>query len=369
MATVLIDHVTKRYGGGGEVLAVKDLTLQCPDKKFLAIIGPSGCGKSSTLRMIAGLEEITEGEIYIGDAKVTKTKPKNLDLAMVFENYALYPHLNAYDNMALNLKVKRTPKAIIEQKVTEVASILEIQDILHMNINQLSSGQKQRVSLGRAIVRNPAVFTIDEPLSHVDVRVRINVRGELKKLFKQIEATVVYVTHNQEDAIALADKIAVMNFGELQQVGTATDLYERPQNTFVASFVGQPGINLVNGEFRRDGEDLRFTFNDSVVEIPLNMRARLLEKTVEKAILGLRPLYIQISNSGERQNKSDVVTGELTGAEYHGNFSVISVKMGEVVVRAQLSGFFKAKPGESISLKFDMNKANFFDYGTGGSLL
>ena len=369
MANVLIDHLTKRYGSGGEVPAVKDLTLQCPDKEFLAIIGPSGCGKSSTLRMIAGLEEITEGEIYIGQARVTKTRPKDLGLAMVFENYALYPHLNVYDNMALNLKVKRIPKATIQEKVKEAAGILQIQDILHMNINQLSSGQKQRVSLGRAIVRNPSVFTIDEPLSHVDVRVRINVRAELKKLFKQIEATVVYVTHNQEDAIAMADKIAVMNFGELQQVGTATELYERPQNTFVASFVGQPGINLIDGEFKSDGGNLFFTFDNSRVEIPSSIQSRLLEKRVQKVTLGLRPLYIEIPDSTVRQDAAGVVTGEFVITEYHGNFSVVSIRVGKVVVRAQLAGFFKGSPRERVSLKFDMNKANFFDGITGKSIL
>jgi len=369
MAKVLIEHVTKRYGGGGEVLAVKDLTLECPDKGFLAIIGPSGCGKSSTLRMIAGLEEITEGEIYIGDVRVTRTKPKDLNLAMVFENYALYPHLNVYNNMALNLKVKKTPKAIIEKKVLEAARILEIEDILKMGIGQLSSGQKQRVSLGRSIVRNPAVFAIDEPLSHVDVRVRLNVRAELKKLFKDIEATVIYVTHNQEDAIALADKIAVMNFGELQQVGTATELYETPQNTFVAGFVGQPAINLIEGSVNSVADNLYFSSKGIDVRIPKNIRKRLLENGHEKVVLGLRPLHIEVVNTDTGKRKNDMVTGKIVGMEYHGNLSVVSVNVGDALVKAQMRGFFRGSLGEPVGLRMNLAKASFFDGQAGESLL
>jgi multiple sugar transport system ATP-binding protein len=368
MARVLIDHITKRYGTHGDVLAVNDLNLECRDEEFLALIGPSGCGKSSTLRMIAGLEKISQGEIYIGDSPVSKINPKNLNIAMVFENYALYPHLNVYENMALNLKVKKVSKAEINRKIKEVSRILEIEDILNMGVKQLSGGQKQRVAIGRAIVRSPAAFCIDEPLSHVDVRIRINVRSELRKLFKNIHATVVYVTHNQEDAVALADKIAVMNFGELQQVGNATELYRNPKNIFVAGFIGQPAINLIEGTLRDEKGKLFFAFNNSKTNIPDKYRQNILEKGHGEAVLGIRPLDVALANS-EVSSDGDMMAGDILLVELQGDYTLISVRVNDTTVRAQVLGYFKGKPGERIDLGFNQSKIHLFDKKTGLSLL
>jgi len=370
MADVLVKNVTKVYDHkkNGGVIAVKDLYLECKDRELLAIIGPSGCGKSTTLRMIAGLEEITEGDIIIGKTRVRNAKPRDLNVAMVFENYALYPHLNAYDNICLNLKVKGVNKAEIEKKVREASKILEIDDILGMQIHQLSSGQKQRVSLGRAIVKNPDVFLVDEPISHVDVRVRINVRFELKKLFKSMGATAIYVTHSQEDAIALADKIAVMKDGELQQVDTANELYENPENTFVAEFVGQPAINLVKGRFEMIKDVLYFKFSGGVITIPKNKYISLENIKNRGGILGVRPCHLAICHTEENDEMGDIIKGEITNLNYHGDFTLISVKCGDDILLVQSPGFFYGSAGELAALRLELDKISLFDEETGSSL-
>ena len=239
MADVKLQNLWKIYGG--TVVAVKDFTLQCHDKEFLCLLGPSGCGKSSTLRMIAGLEPVTSGEVFIGGRNVTAVPPKDRDIAMVFENYALYPHLSVYDNFAMPLKVRGFSKTEIDQKVRQAADILHMTDLLDRRTVRLGGGQKQRVGIGRAIVRNPAVFLMDEPISHLEAQLRAQMRVELKRLHIEVEATTIYVTHDQLEAMALADRIAVMNFGVLQQVGTPAELFDQPANQFVAGFIGLPG--------------------------------------------------------------------------------------------------------------------------------
>ena len=243
MATVTFDHVWKKYG---DVVAVKDLNLDIQDEEFLVLVGPSGCGKTTALRMIAGLEEISEGTLKIGDRVVNDLAPKDRDVAMVFQSYALYPHMSVFDNLAFGLKLRKVPKAEIDKRVREAAATIELTNLLDRKPKQLSGGQRQRVALGRAIVREPAVFLMDEPLSNLDAKLRVQTRAEIARLHQRLRTTVVYVTHDQVEAMTMGDRIAVMNFGVLQQVGSPQDLYERPINKFVAGFIGSPAMNFIN---------------------------------------------------------------------------------------------------------------------------
>jgi multiple sugar transport system ATP-binding protein len=243
MATVTFDHVWKKYG---DVTAVKDLNLDIQDEEFLVLVGPSGCGKTTALRMIAGLEEISEGTLKIGDRIVNDLAPKDRDVAMVFQSYALYPHMSVYDNLAFGLKLRKTPKAEIDKRVRDAAATIELSNLLDRKPKQLSGGQRQRVALGRAIVREPAVFLMDEPLSNLDAKLRVQTRAEIARLHQRLRTTVVYVTHDQVEAMTMGDRIAVMNFGVLQQIGSPQDLYEQPINKFVAGFIGSPSMNFVN---------------------------------------------------------------------------------------------------------------------------
>ncbi|MFQ5948978.1 MAG: ABC transporter ATP-binding protein, partial [Acidimicrobiia bacterium] len=242
MAQVALKSLNKRFD---EVHAVRDVTLTIPDKEFIVLVGPSGCGKSTTLRMVAGLEEITSGEIFIGDRLVNDLPPKDRDIAMVFQNYALYPHMSVYDNMAFGLKMRKFPKSEIEKRVREAAEILGIQELLRRKPRQLSGGQRQRVAVGRAIVRHPQVFLFDEPLSNLDAKLRVQMRGELKRLHERLEATAIYVTHDQVEAMTLGDRVVVMKDGVVQQVGDPLGVYAKPRNRFVAGFIGSPAMNFL----------------------------------------------------------------------------------------------------------------------------
>src|SRR5215217_4535162 len=250
MAGVTLDHVSKIFG---EVKAVNDLTIQIHDKEFLVLVGPSGCGKSTALRLIAGLEEATAGDIYIGDRRVNDVAPKDRDIAMVFQSYALYPHMTVYDNLAFGLKLRRTPKSEIDRRVKEAAEILGLGNLLARKPKQLSGGQRQRVALGRAIVREPQVFLMDEPLSNLDAKLRVQTRAELIKLHQRLQTTVIYVTHDQVEAMTMGSRIAVMRDGILQQLDTPQSLYDRPANTFVAGFIGSPSMNFFDAKVVSDG--------------------------------------------------------------------------------------------------------------------
>ncbi len=253
MASVTYDHITKEFG---EVVAVNDLNLAIDDKEFIVLVGPSGCGKTTALRMLAGLEEITKGEVKIGDRIVNDVPPKDRDIAMVFQSYALYPHMTVYDNMAFGLKLRKTPKQDIKRRVQEAAEILGIQDMLTRKPRQLSGGQRQRVALGRAIVREPKVFLFDEPLSNLDAKLRIAMRSEITKLHQRLQTTFIYVTHDQIEAMTMATRIAVINKGVLQQLDTPQTLYDRPDNMFVAGFMGSPAMNFFKAKVRKDGSQL-----------------------------------------------------------------------------------------------------------------
>src|SRR5689334_10698193 len=270
MAGVTLDHVSKIFG---EVRAVNDLTIQIHDKEFLVLVGPSGCGKSTALRLIAGLEEASAGDIYIGDRRVNDVAPKDRDIAMVFQSYALYPHMTVYDNLAFGLKLRKTPKAEIDRRVKEAADILGLQNLLKRKPKQLSGGQRQRVALGRAIVREPLVFLMDEPLSNLDAKLRVQTRAELIKLHQRLQTTVIYVTHDQVEAMTMGHRIAVMRDGILQQLASPTELYDHPTNVFVAGFIGSPAMNFFRAELRAEGDHIYADTDTFKVKLPAEKRA------------------------------------------------------------------------------------------------
>src|SRR6266513_1348097 len=260
MAGVTLDHISKKYG---EVTAVNDLNIQIRDQEFLVLVGPSGCGKSTALRMIAGLEEITGGDLYIGDRRVNDVAPKDRDIAMVFQSYALYPHMSVYDNMAFGLKLRKRPKQEIERRVKEAAELLGLQNLLLRKPKQLSGGQRQRVALGRAIVREPQVFLMDEPLSNLDAKLRVETRANITKLHQRLQTTVIYVTHDQTEAMTMGSRIAVLNAGLIQQIGVPQELYDHPSNLFVAGFIGSPAMNFFNGaKVASEGDSTRIVLEN-----------------------------------------------------------------------------------------------------------
>src|SRR5579884_1450163 len=267
MARVVLEHVTKKFG---EVLAVNDLNIDVRDREFLVLVGPSGCGKSTALRMIAGLEEATSGDIIIGDRRVNDVHPKDRDIAMVFQSYALYPHMSVYDNMAFGLKLRKVPKAEIDRRVKEAAEILGLENLLNRKPKELSGGQRQRVALGRAIVREPQVFLMDEPLSNLDAKLRVQTRAELIKLHQRLQTTVIYVTHDQTEAMTMGTRIAVMKDGVLQQLAPPQEVYDHPSNVFVAGFIGSPAMNFIEAQLVSDGGQLYVDTGFSKLSVPDN---------------------------------------------------------------------------------------------------
>lgn len=363
MAGLVFNHVWKRYG---EVEAVKDLHLEIQDKEFVVFVGPSGCGKSTTLRMIAGLEEISEGELYIGGRKVNDVAPKDRDIAMVFQNYALYPHMNVYDNMAFSLKLRKVPKKEIDRRVREVAKILGIEEYLKRKPRALSGGQRQRVALGRAIVREPQVFLMDEPLSNLDAKLRVQMRAEILKLHERLQTTFVYVTHDQTEAMTMATRIVVMKDGEVQQVGTPQEVYDRPVNRFVGGFIGSPAMNFIKGAVVEEGNRLYFKAEGIYIEIPAENAQILKEKGYKHkdVYLGIRPenihdqtMALESSPSTRIKAKAEVV--ELTGAEKYVHLSVA----GKALI-ARVDACSNVRMGTEVEMTFDPSKLHFFDADT-----
>ena len=298
------------------VVAVQEFNLEIADKEFIVLVGPSGCGKSTTLRMIAGLEEITEGDLYIGDKRMNDVAPKDRDIAMVFQNYALYPHMTVYDNMAFSLKLKKTPKAEIDRKVREAAEILDITQYLNRKPKALSGGQRQRVAIGRAIVRNPKVFLMDEPLSNLDAKLRNQMRAEIIKLREKIDTTFVYVTHDQVEAMTLGDRIVIMRDGFIQQIGTPQEVFNHPANLFVAGFIGTPQMNFFNASLTKKGDKYVATILGHDVELPEEKQQALKNRTDVPAsvIVGVRPVHIHLADEGI---DATVDVSELMGSELH----------------------------------------------------
>lgn len=289
MSSLKIKHVEKIYDNGFK--AIPDFNLEIEDKEFIIFVGPSGCGKTTMLRMIAGLETISGGELYIGDRLVNEVEPKDRDIAMVFQNYALYPHMTVYDNMAFSQKLKKFDKKLIDEKVHNAAKILEIEHLLDRKPGQLSGGQRQRVAMGRAIVRNPKVFLMDEPLSNLDAKLRAQMRVELKRLHRNLGATIIYVTHDQVEAMTLGTRIVVINHGEIMQVDTPKNLYDNPENLFVATFIGSPQMNIIRAKVVRNGEICELQFGDASISLPENKSKVLLNNLYEgkEIIFGIRP--------------------------------------------------------------------------------
>ena len=289
MASLSLRGIYKRYPGG--VVAVSDFTMNIKDKEFIILVGPSGCGKSTTLRMIAGLEEISEGELFIGDRLVNDVAPKDRDIAMVFQNYALYPHMTVFENMAFGLKLRKVPKDEIKKLVEEAAKILDIAHLLDRKPKALSGGQRQRVAMGRAIVRDPKVFLMDEPLSNLDAKLRVQMRIEISKLHQRLETTIIYVTHDQTEALTLGTRIVVMKDGVVQQVDSPLDLYMRPNNLFVAGFIGSPQMNFIDAKVVVSGSEVRLMFGSNSIKLPENKAKKLIDNGYEDKTVtfGIRP--------------------------------------------------------------------------------
>ena len=323
MASLTLKNVCKKYDNG--FVAVKDFSLDVDDREFIIFVGPSGCGKSTTLRMIAGLEDISEGDLLIDGKRVNDVEPKDRDIAMVFQNYALYPHMTVYDNMAFGLKLRKTPKAEIDKLVHEAAKILGIEQLLDRKPKALSGGQRQRVAMGRAIVRNPKVFLMDEPLSNLDAKLRVQMRIEIQKLHQRLQATIIYVTHDQTEAMTLGTRIVVLKDGIIQQVDTPQNLYDKPCNVFVAGFIGSPQMNLVDARVVMSGNDVVLMFGSNSIKLPEGKARRLIDAGyVDKTVvMGIRPEDLSdsemiINSAPDSVIEANIKVYELLGAEvYH----------------------------------------------------
>ncbi len=378
MASVSLRHIYKKYPGG--VTAVSDFNLEIKDKEFLVLVGPSGCGKTTTLRMVAGLEEISEGELFIGDQLVNDVAPKDRKIAMVFQNYALYPHMTVYENMAFGLKLNKTPKEEIKRRVEEAARILDITHLLDRKPKALSGGQKQRVALGRAIVRNPKVFLLDEPLSNLDAKLRAAMRTELTKLHNRVGTTFIYVTHDQVEAMTMATRIVVMKDGLIQQVDTPQNLYDNPCNLFVAGFIGTPQMNFINGTLVKKGEDLYFNFEKESIKLPAEKanNPALKDYIDQEVVVGLRPegIYDQPAQLAAHEDstiEAYVEVTELMGAEIYLYLNVGKSEEGDNKVKivnegtnliARVSSRSQSRAGDTIKVAFDTSRIHIFDKDT-----
>ena len=365
MATVTFDHVWKKYG---DVVAVKDLSLDIQDEEFLVLVGPSGCGKTTALRMVAGLEEITEGTLRIGDRVVNDLAPKDRDVAMVFQSYALYPHMNVFDNLAFGLKLRKIPKAEIDRRVRETAATIELTNLLDRKPKQLSGGQRQRVALGRAIVREPAVFLMDEPLSNLDAKLRVQTRAEIARLHQRLRTTIVYVTHDQVEAMTMGDRIAVMNFGVLQQIGAPQDLYERPINKFVAGFIGSPAMNFIN--VTPATENGTTVLKDSSVQIPLpdGLKAAVHESGAQELTAGIRPEHFEIADPNATMGPGATIHTVTDVVEFLGNEELLHVTVGDHDLVAIVDASRRVRPGDVLDLFVPIEKLHLFEAEDGKAL-
>ncbi len=366
MASLKLKNIYKRYSGG--VTAVNDFNLDIEHNEFLVLVGPSGCGKTTTLRMIAGLEEISEGELYIGDKLMNDVAPKDRDIAMVFQNYALYPHMTVFDNMAFGLKLRKTPKDEIKKRVHEAAKILDIEHLLDRKPKALSGGQRQRVALGRAIVREPKVFLMDEPLSNLDAKLRVQMRTEIGRLHNRLNTTFIYVTHDQTEALTMGTRIVVMKDGYIQQVDTPTALYDRPNNMFVATFIGSPQMNIITAKLTKQGSDLHLVFGKNDIKLPEG-KSKKLEGTDyigKEVLVGIRPehirdeaMYLESMPESVVEAKVDLV--EMLGAE---TYLYLVIEGATATVTARVNARSKTKTGDVIKVAVDANKIHLFDKET-----
>ena len=362
MAEIRLVNVSKRYGS---VKAVDGISLMTKDKEFMVLVGPSGCGKTTTLRMIAGLEQADEGDIYIGDRRVNDLPPKDRNVAMVFQDYALYPHMTVYKNMSFGLRLKKHPREEIHRRVVKTAGILGIEDLLERRPKELSGGQRQRVAMGRAIVRNPQVFLFDEPLSNLDAKLRVQMRKELAKLHEKIENTIAYVTHDQIEAMTLADRIVIMDHGVIMQIGSPMEVFDNPRNQFVAGFVGSPAMNFLdvrvleeNGALLLQGENFKFT-------VPARRRSRYIHAKGREAVLGIRPQHIYDKNLKGAMNDSQPLRMTIDIVEPVGVEVILYGSCGSAQMTACVDPKTRAAPHREWEFLVDMNQIHLFDKTTG----
>ena len=367
MAEIILKNVYKSYG---DVKIVKDFNLEIKDKEFCILVGPSGCGKTTTLRMVAGLEDITSGDILIDGKRVNDVPPKDRDIAMVFQNYALYPHMTVYQNMAFALKLKGYEKAEIDKRVKEAAEILGISHLLDRKPKQLSGGQRQRVAVGRAIVRKPKVFLFDEPLSNLDAKLRVQMRAELKKLHERLQSTMIYVTHDQTEAMTMGDKICVMKDGIIQQVAGPLELYDKPSNKFVAGFIGTPPMNFFNVEVYKENDGLVLKEGSFDVRVPDFMKDKVTPFINQKIVMGVRPediydkLFANLSHHVVSGFSATVDIVEPLGSEIYLHFNT-----GKNIMVAKVDSNNKSKPNQVIELVFDLKKVHLFELESGKTII
>ncbi|OGO77313.1 MAG: sugar ABC transporter ATP-binding protein [Clostridiales bacterium GWB2_37_7] len=365
MSEVTLKGIKKIYPGN--VMAVKEFNMDIADKEFIVLVGPSGCGKTTTLRMIAGLEEITEGELHIGDKLVNDVPPKDRDIAMVFQNYALYPHMTVYENMAFGLKLKKVPKSEIDERVKNAAKILEIEHLLDRRPKALSGGQRQRVALGRAIVREPKVFLMDEPLSNLDAKLRVQMRTEISKLHKRLETTFIYVTHDQTEAMTMGTRIVIMKDGEIQQIDSPQNAYDKPNNLFVACFIGSPQMNILTGEVLEKDSKVEIKLGDgSVIDIVDEMQKNLKDRGYigKKVHLGIRPENLHDSEVDSLTSNYSIIKGKVEVAELMGSETFLYLSIGGQQITARVDSHSRMRTGDHVELQFHCEKVHLFDMET-----
>jgi multiple sugar transport system ATP-binding protein len=361
MASVTYENVTKKFG---DSTAVDNLNIQVADKEFLVLVGPSGCGKTTALRCLAGLEEISAGKILIGDRVVNDVAPKDRDIAMVFQSYALYPHLSVFDNMAFGLKLRKVAKEEIKKRVDEAADTLGIVDLLNRKPRQLSGGQRQRVAVGRAIVREPKVFLFDEPLSNLDAKLRVQMRAEISKLHQRLQTTFIYVTHDQTEAMTMATRIAVINKGKLQQLDTPQNLYDNPANLFVAGFIGSPAMNFFPGRLRRDGAKLLVDTGDFALTIPAGRSKSYEAQAGKDVIFGIRPENIHDADFVPSNIHAETVEAKVDVTELLGNEIQLYLVTGKNTFVGRVDPRSKVQIGNKVHIAFNMDKFHIFDGAT-----
>jgi len=365
MAEVALRDVVKRFD---DVEAVRSITLDIPNNEFVVLVGPSGCGKSTTLRMIAGLEEVTAGDIYIGGELVNDLPPKDRDIAMVFQNYALYPHMTAFENMSFGLKLRRFPKEEIRKRVDHAARILDITELLDRKPKALSGGQRQRVAMGRAIVRNPKVFLFDEPLSNLDAKLRVQMRTEIKRVHQMVKTTTVYVTHDQVEAMTLADRVVVMNSGSIEQIATPQDLYHHPKTRFVAGFIGSPAMNFMRCRLEQSGAGMCVRISDKIsLPVPASRAARYQPQTGKELVLGLRPEHITEPRRSQRDPQCEFTT-TLDVVEPMGMETMVYFTVDGQEICARVDPGSAKGPGESMRLYANMDHMHLIDPQSGAVL-
>jgi multiple sugar transport system ATP-binding protein len=361
MASVTYDHLTKRFG---DVIAINDLNIHIEDKEFLVLVGPSGCGKTTALRCLAGLEDVTEGNIMIGNQVVNDVAPKDRDIAMVFQSYALYPHMSVYDNMAFGLKLRKMRKDEIKKRVNDAAQLLGIQELLNRKPRQLSGGQRQRVAVGRAIVRNPKVFLFDEPLSNLDAKLRVETRANISKLHQQLQTTFIYVTHDQTEAMTMASRIAVMNKGLLQQIDTPQNLYDRPDNLFVAGFIGTPAMNFFNASLKNEDGKLFVDTGHFNIQVPEDKAPTYKDEIGREVIFGIRPEDIHNPLFAPTGIHAQTIEAIVDITELMGNEIFVYLRLGDNTFIARVDPRSRFQVNDKVQIVLNMDNMHIFDRET-----